>query len=171
MRTLTTVEHVERKDSGAIVVTFLGGNKAGTYDPEVGDTAEEALRDGHSVELQVDKRQGKLFIEFLSLVLPPEELGGPADEPSPDAGVVEAAALVEPFNPVAAPEVVDEILAAEAATDQVDDTAPEAIAAAEVLLAQPNLGLATTAELLTELQARAEVGGYANYKTYTGGDA
>lgn len=28
-----------------------------------------------------------------------------------------------------------------------------------------NLGLATTAELLAELQARAEVGGYADYRT------
>jgi hypothetical protein len=146
MRTLTTVEHVERKDSGAIVVTFLGGNKAGTYDPEVGDTAEEALRDGHSVELQVDKRQGKLFIEFLSLVLPPEELGGPADSaevpvPAAAGNEVVAETLVEPFNPVAAPEVVDEILAAEAATDQGDET-------------DPPLSMATDDQLLAELESR-----------------
>lgn len=31
--------------------------------------------------------------------------------------------------------------------------------------AEPNLGLATTAQLLNELRARAEIGGYANYRT------
>jgi hypothetical protein len=30
---------------------------------------------------------------------------------------------------------------------------------------EPQLGLATTAQLLSELTARAEVGGYANYRT------
>lgn len=36
--------------------------------------------------------------------------------------------------------------------------------------AAPHLGCATTAELLTELQARAEVGGYAGYRTVDGHD-
>jgi hypothetical protein len=43
-----------------------------------------------------------------------------------------------------------------------------ALAFAEILdsiLSQPWLGNATTAELLNELSARAELGGYANYKT------
>lgn len=31
--------------------------------------------------------------------------------------------------------------------------------------AEPNLGLATTSELLTELLARAEIGGYDQYRT------
>jgi len=47
----------------------------------------------------------------------------------------------------------------------------EAEAAIERMVAKmgPNLGMATTAELLAELQARAEVGGYAEYRTVDNG--
>lgn len=36
---------------------------------------------------------------------------------------------------------------------------------------EPHLGCATTAQLLTELQVRAEIGGYAAYRTVDGYDA
>ena len=40
----------------------------------------------------------------------------------------------------------------------------------EEVKGQPQLGLATTAQLLAELQARAEVGGYAEYRTVGGAE-
>lgn len=135
MRTVTTVEHVEKKDSGAYVVTFLGNNKAGTFDAELGEVAVKAHAEDAAVELQVRKDGGKLFIERLAIIEPPDELGGPSEiapEVPVQAGELDAAALVEPFGPMAA---------AEEATNQGDET-------------DPPLSLATDAQLLDELESR-----------------
>lgn len=67
-----------------------------------------------------------------------------------------------------APEGVFDEAQASAVVDGVLDELRTHIWAFAGIPTEPYLGLATTAQLLDELRARAEVGGYAGYRTVDG---
>lgn len=79
---MSTIEAVTKTASGAFAITFLGGNVAGTFDAELGAIAQDALDNEKLVEVKVEKRNGKVFVTHLATIEPPEELGGPPEQPA-----------------------------------------------------------------------------------------
>lgn len=85
MDTLTTVEAIKRTPSGAFAVTMLGGKVAGTFDEELATVAKQALENDDPVGVVLNAKDGKLYLEKITIIEAPEELGGPADEPEKEA--------------------------------------------------------------------------------------
>lgn len=92
-----------------------------------------------------------------------EFMGDQPYEFDPGAGIriatLEGVMLAEPYDWIIRG-VAGELYPCKPGIFQATYELPEALADCE-----PQLGCATTAQLLTELQARAEVGGYAAYRT------
>lgn len=108
MDTMTTVESVEKTESGAFKITLLGDVVAGTRDAEIGALAESLAgqAEANPVAVKLEKLPGgKLLIKSMEEITAPPELGGedvakteaiapgsdPTGEVKPDTGATETA--------------------------------------------------------------------------------
>lgn len=115
MDTMARITSVEKKGPPSWAFGFPGGKVAGTTDPEIGQPLLEAFeRDPEHclVELQLEKRGERLWITAGRYIEAPEELGGPAEDPSQDASGDTAAPDSEsavPPQELPEPKLVDTI--------------------------------------------------------------
>lgn len=122
MDTMTTIEAVERTESGAFKITLLGDVVAGTRDEEIGALAERLAGDDEANPVQVKLQKldgGKLLIKEMTEITPPPELGGEED----DQGAANTPPeVVEQMNRESAEEAKPEPTQAPALAEQtVDD--------------------------------------------------
>jgi hypothetical protein len=100
--TVTTIEAYEKTPSGAHKITFLGGTVAGTRDDAIGDLAELILKspNPNPVGVQLDKRDGRVYIQKMYEIEPPDEL-------APSEDVAKSEAVAPGSDPTVTPDDTD----------------------------------------------------------------
>jgi hypothetical protein len=123
VKTMTSLLNVEAKGK-SVVVSLPGDKVAGTTDPALGQKLLDIFAKDPEhclVNLELDKRNDKLWVTGVEYVEAPEELGGPPETATAAASTAEEAAPVAAKGPTGADLTLDDLLTIESRVKRIEE--------------------------------------------------